>query len=220
MWNNPSIRNLFWQYYKISLFIFPNISSATHSRWRSVNKYPHPVAAFPYFLISLFNQDLINLIELCINTFACLKINQYSTGLFVSYSWINPIAQNYFYIYFDNFTYLSIFWLHIWRYESTHFTCSASGLSHYSKKFKVVSYNCSIQNKQMFSCPTLSLSLGHFTNALAYCGKLENVMHWKVSEVLLYKLYNIVVECALKVFFFAAKNFFFHATNFFLQFEG
>jgi hypothetical protein len=33
---------------------------------------------------------------LCINTFACLKINQYSTGLFVSYSQKNPIVQNYF----------------------------------------------------------------------------------------------------------------------------
>ncbi len=33
-------------------------------------------------------------IPLCLNTFACLKINQYSTGLFVSYSGKNPIAQN------------------------------------------------------------------------------------------------------------------------------
>jgi len=37
---------------------------------------------------------LIKPIPLSINTFACLKINQDSTGLFVSYSEENPIAQN------------------------------------------------------------------------------------------------------------------------------
>jgi len=44
----------------------------------------------PFVLIELFNQPLL----LCINTLACLKINQYSTWLFVSYSRKNPTAQN------------------------------------------------------------------------------------------------------------------------------
>jgi hypothetical protein len=45
----------------------------------------------PFVLIDL----LIKTIILCINTFACLKINQYSSGLFVSYLRKNPIAQKY-----------------------------------------------------------------------------------------------------------------------------
>ncbi len=40
------------------------------------------------YLIKHFNRAK----TLCINTFACLKINQHSTGLFVSYSVKNPIA--------------------------------------------------------------------------------------------------------------------------------
>jgi len=51
---------------------------------------------FPAFNSPLFNQVLIKSFVLCISTFACLKINQYSTGLFVSYSRINPIVRNYF----------------------------------------------------------------------------------------------------------------------------
>jgi len=35
----------------------------------------------------------------CINTFACLKINQYSTGLFVSYSRKNPIVRKIVYFF-------------------------------------------------------------------------------------------------------------------------
>ncbi len=32
----------------------------------------------------------MKLFDLCINTFACLKLNRYSTGLFVSYSSVKP----------------------------------------------------------------------------------------------------------------------------------
>jgi hypothetical protein len=32
----------------------------------------------------------MKLFDLCLNTFACLKINRYSTGLFVSYSSVKP----------------------------------------------------------------------------------------------------------------------------------
>jgi len=39
------------------------------------------------------NHVLIKLNLLWINTFACLKMNQYLTGLTVSYSRKNPIAQ-------------------------------------------------------------------------------------------------------------------------------
>jgi hypothetical protein len=46
-----------------------------------------------------FNQHLINLTLVCINTFACPKINQYSTGLFVSYSRKNSNAQKYIFCY-------------------------------------------------------------------------------------------------------------------------
>ncbi len=43
--------------------------------------------------LALFNSIyLIKPLLLCINTFTCLKINKYSTGLFVSYSLKNPIA--------------------------------------------------------------------------------------------------------------------------------
>ncbi len=41
-----------------------------------------------------FNQVWRPAIFLCINTSTCLKINQYWTGLFVSYSIENPITQN------------------------------------------------------------------------------------------------------------------------------
>ncbi len=37
---------------------------------------------------------LIKQLNFCVNTFSSLKINQYSNGLFVSYSRKNPIAQN------------------------------------------------------------------------------------------------------------------------------
>ncbi len=44
-------------------------------------------------LITLsFHLVLINLFTLGINTVFCVLINQYSTGLFVSYSLKNPIA--------------------------------------------------------------------------------------------------------------------------------
>jgi len=41
-----------------------------------------------------FNQALINNLWMCINTFLNPKLNQYSTGLFVSYSQKNSIAPN------------------------------------------------------------------------------------------------------------------------------
>jgi hypothetical protein len=43
------------------------------------------------YLINLFHQAIF----LCIYTFACLKLNQYWSKLFVSYSVKNPIAQKF-----------------------------------------------------------------------------------------------------------------------------
>jgi hypothetical protein len=50
----------------------------------------HSNLKFPSFNSLHFIKLLIKLIPLCINTFACLKIKQYSTGLFVSYSSEKP----------------------------------------------------------------------------------------------------------------------------------
>ncbi len=46
------------------------------------------------FKSNSFNYLLIKPFDLCINIFACLKINQYSTGLSVGCSSKNPIAGN------------------------------------------------------------------------------------------------------------------------------
>ena len=67
---------------------FPcKISSATISQ-----KQPQAKLVFTFTKISpafqshLLNSVLIKHFKLCIDTHACLEINQYSTGLFVSYS--------------------------------------------------------------------------------------------------------------------------------------
>ncbi len=50
------------------------------------------IKTYPLLIEFVLIAILINQ-SVCINTPACLIINQYSTGLFVSYSQKNPIAQ-------------------------------------------------------------------------------------------------------------------------------
>ncbi len=82
--------------HKFHSFFFSLISSATLLPFQGRNAYTNYISRLikkTHFIQHLFNQDLIKPFSLCINTFVCLKINQYSTGLFVSYSRKNPIAQ-------------------------------------------------------------------------------------------------------------------------------
>ncbi len=52
---------------------------------RNANSWPLLLINILYLILH-FNQAFNQAIFLCINTFTCLKINQYWTGLFVSYS--------------------------------------------------------------------------------------------------------------------------------------
>ncbi len=73
---------------KFCSFTFPqNTSLSTLSTRKTSNKN------FLALFKPLFNHNLFKPTILCRNTFAHLKINQYSTGLFVSYSRKNPNAQ-------------------------------------------------------------------------------------------------------------------------------
>jgi hypothetical protein len=99
IWDQPFIFLLFWhKNYKNFVKLFSRKTSlATLCKLRTPPIRPftlikNSLLLIPFVLI----KRLIKLILLCINTFACLKVNQYSTRLFISYSVKNPIAQNYF----------------------------------------------------------------------------------------------------------------------------
>ncbi len=75
---------------------FCKLFSLTNLATFTLNKMP---ANLPWPFVKtlpLFNSIcLIKPLLLCINTFTCLKINQYSSGLFVSYSLKNPIVRKF-----------------------------------------------------------------------------------------------------------------------------
>ncbi len=86
-----------WHYYKISLFIFPQHFLGHPSLMEKPKQISPPdLIPFPILIAIIFNLYLINSICLCINTFAHLKISQYWTGLFVSYSRKNQLHKRSF----------------------------------------------------------------------------------------------------------------------------
>jgi hypothetical protein len=96
-WQSHSPGKQVWHYYKNFIKLFSRkTSSATLCKLRMPPIQPftlikNSLLLIPFILIKLLMKPIL----LCIiNTFACLKINQYSTGLFVSYSVKNPIAPN------------------------------------------------------------------------------------------------------------------------------
>ncbi len=101
--------------------LFPQTSSDTLCNLRTPPIWPFTLIKNSPLLIPFISiKLLIKPILLWINTFVCLKINQYSTGLFVSYSVKNPIARYNFYLSFFRHHFFICFrtaWppLKIWR---------------------------------------------------------------------------------------------------------
>ncbi len=90
--NNLSYENTSQsKFFGVCIKFFVNISICKISSATTFQKQPQDTLIFTFIkncpaFNHIFNQVLIKPSQLCINTLACLKINQYSTGLFVSYS--------------------------------------------------------------------------------------------------------------------------------------
>ncbi len=84
--SSPVIRNHFIKHFFGHLFF--KHTSSLHHLWASPLFILNPsICNLPYLITFLLMP-----VDLCTNTSVCLKINQYSTGLFVSYSQKNLIA--------------------------------------------------------------------------------------------------------------------------------